>query len=78
MKTKVIKSDDKNFEEEKVKMFEPKQLTKEEQLKITFKKMITNFLNSDFDVANYYHTQDDDIETLANNLILEVKIRTKL
>jgi len=45
------------------------------QLKRVFKRMIKNFLNSNPDDEDYYRTQDDDIEVLANNLVLEVKIR---
>ena len=36
--------------------------------------MIKNYLNSSND-KDYYNTEDDDIKTLANNLVLEVKIR---
>jgi len=46
-----------------------------EQLKIVFKRMIKNYLNSNPGDEDYYRTQDDDIEVLANNLVLEVKIR---
>jgi len=46
-----------------------------EQLRIIFKRMIKNFLNSNPDDEDYYRTQDDDIEVLANNLVYEVKIR---
>jgi len=45
------------------------------QLRIVFKQMIRNFLNSKHDAEEYYNTEDDDIRVLANNLVLEVKIR---
>jgi len=45
------------------------------QLRIVFKQMIRNFLNSKHDAEEYYNTEDDDIKTLANNMVLEVKIR---
>jgi len=43
-----------------------------EQLRVVFKQMIKNFLNSDRDDFN---TEDNDIKTLTNNMVLEVKIR---
>ena len=46
-----------------------------EQLRTVFKRMIKNFLNSRPDDEDYYNTEDDDIKTLANNLVTEVKIR---
>ena len=46
-----------------------------EQLRTVFKGMIKNFLNSKPDDEDYYKTEDDDIKTLANNMVLEVKIR---
>lgn len=45
------------------------------QLRIVFERMIKNFLNSKPDDEDYYNTEDDDIKTLANNLVYEVKIR---
>ncbi|MBA7528576.1 hypothetical protein ES705_20763 [subsurface metagenome] len=45
------------------------------QLRVVFKRMLKNFLNSEHDDEDYYKSQDDYIETLANNLVLEVKIR---
>ena len=78
MKVKVIKLGDKNFEEEKIKMFSPKTLTKEKQLRLVFKRMIANFLNSDYDIDNYYNSEDYYIDVLVKNLIKEVTIRVKL
>ena len=45
-----------------------------EQLRVVFKRMIKNFLNSPDD-KDSFNTENDDIETLANNMVLEVKIR---
>ena len=45
-----------------------------EQLRKVFKRMIKNFLNSPDD-KDSFNTEDDDIKILANNLVLEVKIR---
>ncbi|MBA7589999.1 hypothetical protein ES708_32098 [subsurface metagenome] len=39
------------------------------QLEVVFKRMIKNFMQSDF------FKTEDDIKTLANNLVYEVKIR---
>ena len=44
------------------------------QLRVVFKRMIKNFLNSPDD-KDSFNTKNDDIETLANNMVLEVKIR---
>ena len=49
-----------------------------EQLRIVFKRMIKNYMNAykdDEDYREYFRTEDDDIKTLANNLVYEVKIR---
>ena len=74
MKAKVIKSGDKNFEEEKAKMFKPKTLSKEEQLRIVFKKLIQQFFE---DLEKEYFV-GDLINSYANILLGEVKIRVKL
>lgn len=45
------------------------------QLRIVFNRMLKNFLNSKHNEEEYYNTEDDDIKTLTNNLVYEVKIR---
>lgn len=74
MKIKVIRSGDKNFEEEKIKMFEPRTLTKEEQLKLVFSKLFTAlFLEYQFE-----RNEIKLIEKYTNISMKEVKIRIKL
>ena len=67
MEIKVIKSGEKDFEEAKAKMFEPKVLTKEEQLRLVFKKTL-----EDWGLCG------SDIDNVAYLLLKEVKIRFNL
>jgi len=79
MKVKVMKSGDKNFEEEKAKMFESG-LTKEEQLKKIFSKEIRELLQGHETVLvdDVHIPASLFVNDLANKLLYEVKIRTKL
>lgn len=79
METKVIKSGEKNFEEEKVKMFEPKTLNKEEQLRIVFKAVIKDMLDKIIP-TNRLFTGEIDIRLNECSILLlkEVTIRVKL
>ena len=79
MKAKIIRSGDKNFEEEKSKMLEiptsdmqeaKKGLTKEDQLKLAFKKILDNYITELF--------CDIPIDDIVKELLTEVKIRVKL
>lgn len=74
MEAKVIRSGEKNFEEEKAKMFDPKVLTKEEQLKVSFKMLLTTMLEA---VKEEYYV-GDLIDSYTNLLLKEVKIRVDL
>lgn len=71
---KVIRSEDKNFEEEKIKMFQPRTLNNEEQLKLVFSKLFTSLL------LEHELEKDESklIKKYTNIFMKEVKIRTKL
>ncbi|GAG21627.1 unnamed protein product [marine sediment metagenome] len=73
MKTKVIRLGDKNFEEEKAKMFEPKTLSKENQLRIVFTHLLTAML-----AESLLADENELVEKYTNIFLKEVKIRTKL
>ena len=68
MKTKVIRSGEKGFEQAKAKMFEPKVLTKKEQIEQVFKIILKNYTALD----------DDEVGMLVDLLMREVTIRAKL
>lgn len=72
MKTKVIRSGDKNFEEEKAKMFEP--MNKEEQLRIAFTIILKK--NGVLMIRNFLQTYE--MKEIIEELLREVKIRIKL
>lgn len=76
MESKVIRSGEKNFEEEKPKMFKPRTLTKEEQLKTVFSHLLASM------ITEYIMLVDDEpdklIEKYTNIFLKEVKIRVKL
>jgi len=76
MKVKAIRSGDKNFEEKKAKMFEPKTLSKEDQLRIVFRTIIEKSFDDDYIFRPYKNRFPFD--KLIKRLICEVKIRTKL
>ena len=76
MKVKVIKSEDKNFEEEKIKMFEPKTLTKEEQLRLVFKHLLTAMI-ADF-CMSVSVDEEKLIKKYTNIFLYEVRSRVKL
>ena len=76
MEAKVIRSGDKNFKEEKVKMFEPKTLNKEEQLKIVFTHLFASMITEY--IMLVVDEPDELIEKYTNIFMREVKIRTKL
>ena len=72
---KVIRSGDKNFEEEKAKMFE---LTKEEQLRHVFNKLLTGLL-IEYDMIQYGGMSEEELkDKYAKIFLREVKIRVKL
>ena len=81
METKVIRLEDKNFEEEKIKMFQPKTLNKEEQLKNIFSGTIQMVIDTVKNDTKYFDNKVKNsiyIRNIVNNLLYEVKIRTKL
>ena len=78
MKTKVIKSGEKNFEEEKIKMFEPKTLNKEEQLELVFNRLLTGIF-VEYDMIQYGGMSEEQLKNKYTNIFLrEIKIRVKL
>lgn len=74
MKTKIFRSGEKGFEEQKAKMFEPEELTKEEQLRLVVEKLLKQFVE---DLESEYFV-GDLINSYAAILLKEVKIRIKL
>lgn len=79
MKSEVIKSGEKKFEEEKAKMFEPKTLSKEEQLRIAFKAIVKDMLDK-IVPTNRLFTGEINVRLNECSILLlkEVKIRVKL
>ena len=75
MKTKVIRSGDKNFEEEKAKMFEPKTLSKVEQLRAIFKNTLEDW---GYWIDDNGKIKEYNLAETVNKLLYEVKIRVKL
>jgi len=87
---KVIRSGEKNFEEEKAKRLEiptsdmqeaKKGLTKEEQLRLIFKKILDSHLNDIGtleDMQSVYIIPECAIKNIVKELLLEVKKRVKL
>ena len=77
MKVKVIRSGDKNFEEEKIKMFQPRTLNKEEQLRLVFSHSLTALIS---EVRSEVESGKDEsiIVKYTNIFMYEIKIRTKL
>ena len=74
---KVIRSRDKNFEEEKAKMF-GNELTKEEQLKRVFNRLLTGIL-VEYDMIQYGGMNEEELkDKYAKIFLREVKIRVKL
>ena len=73
---KVIRSGEKGFEEEKTKMAVG--LTKEEQLKKVFPRLLTALL-VEYDMIQYGGMTEEELNNKYTGLLLrEVKIRTKL
>ena len=71
---KVIKSEDKNFEEEKIEMFQPRTLNKEEQLRLVFSHLLTALI---LEVES--GKDESKLEKKYTNIFMkEVKIRVKL
>ena len=83
MKAKVFRSGDKNFEEEKAKMFGEelnKGLTKEEQLKSVFTRLFAGLL-IEYDLIKFGGATKNETELkekYTNIFLREVKIRVKL
>ena len=78
MKVKVIKQKDKNFEEEKIKMFEPRTLNKEEQLRLVFNHLLTALI---LEVKPEVESGKDESKLTAkytNIFLYEIKIRVNL
>ena len=73
MKTKVAKSEEK-IEEEKIKMFQPRTLNKEEQLKVVFNHLLTALI---LEVES--GEDESKLEEKYTNIFMrEIKIRVKL
>ena len=77
MKMKILRSGDKNFEEEKAKMF-GNELTKEEQLRRVFNRLLTGVL-VEYDMIQYGGMNEEELKDKYTKIFLrEVKIRVKL
>lgn len=75
---KVIRSEDKNFEEEKIEMFQPETLSKEEQLKLVFNRLLTGIF-VEYDMIQYGGMSEEKLKNKYTNIFLrEIKIRVKL
>ena len=77
MKMEILRSGDKNFEEEKAKMF-GNELTKEEQLRRVFNRLLTG-LFVEYDMIQYGGMNEEELKDKYTKIFLrEVKIRVKL
>ena len=74
---KVIRQEDENFEEEKIEMFQPKTLDKEEQLRLVFSHLLAALI---LEVRSEVESgKDESITKKYTNIFMkEVKIRVKL
>ena len=76
IETKNSAFEDENFEEEKAKMFEPKTLNKEEQLRLVFNHLLHSLL---VDYCMSISIDEDKLIAKYTNIFMkEVTIRVKL